>query len=56
MNIDGIGEEVAEQLYSAGLVRTIADIYDLTAERLMTLDRFKEKSAARIMKGIEDSL
>ena len=55
MNIDGIGEEVAEQLYSAGLVRTIADIYDLTAERLMTLDRFKEKSAARIMKGIEDS-
>lgn len=55
MNIDGIGEEVAEQLYSAGLVKNIADLYDLTEEKLITLDRFKERSARRIINGIEES-
>lgn len=56
MNIDGIGEELAEQLYATGLVKNIADIYDLTIDRLLTLDRFKIRSAQRIMKGIKDSL
>lgn len=55
MNIDGIGEEVAEQLYSTGLVRNIADLYDLTEEKLITLERFKERSAQRIINGIEES-
>lgn len=56
MNIDGIGEELAEQLFSTGLVRNIADIYDLTVEKLLTLDRFQIRSAQRIMRGIHDSL
>ena len=56
MNIDGIGEELAEQLFTTGLVKNIADIYDLTIERLLTLDRFGLKSAQRIMNGIHDSL
>lgn len=55
MNIDGIGEEVAEQLFAAGLVKNIADLYDLTEEKLITLDRFKERSARRIINGIEES-
>lgn len=55
MNIDGIGEEVAEQLFNAGLVTNIADLYDLTANSLIALDRFQEKSAQRILKGIDDS-
>ncbi len=55
MNIDGIGEETAEQLYNAGLVENIGQIYDLTEEKLAGLDRFGEKAAQRIMKGIEDS-
>lgn len=55
MDIDGIGEETAELLFSCGMVREIADLYDLTAERLSTLDRIGEKSAARIMKGLADS-
>ena len=55
MNIDGIGEEVTEQLYAAGLVKNIADLYELTEEKLITLERFKERSAQRIIKGIEDS-
>lgn len=56
MNIDGIGEEVAEQLFTSGLVKNIADLYELTVERLLTLDRFGLKSAQRILKGIRDSL
>ena len=56
MNIDGIGEELAEQLFTTGLVKNIADIYDLTIERLLTLERFGLKSAQRIINGIHDSL
>lgn len=55
MDIDGIGEETAELLFAHGLVKTTADLYDLTTEQLSMLDRFGEKSAERIMKGLEDS-
>lgn len=55
MNIDGIGEETAEMLYDTGLVKSIADIYSLTADKLSVLDRMGEKSANRIIQGIEDS-
>ncbi|MBR6489161.1 MAG: NAD-dependent DNA ligase LigA [Muribaculaceae bacterium] len=55
MNIDGIGEEVAVQLHESGLVNNIADLYDLTVDRLVQLDRFQLKSAQRIMRGIEQS-
>lgn len=55
MNIDGIGEETAELLFSAGLVENIADLYNLKEEQLMALDRMGEKSAKRILKGLEDS-
>lgn len=55
MDIDGIGEETSEVLFATGLVRDIADIYDLTRDKLMGLERFGEKSADRIMDGIEAS-
>ena len=55
MNIDGIGEEVAVQLHDSGLVNNIADLYDLTVDKLVSLDRFQLKSAQRIMRGIEQS-
>lgn len=55
MNIDGIGEETAELLYATGLVEKIGQIYDLTEEKLAGLDRVGEKTAKRIMTGIEDS-
>lgn len=55
MDIDGIGEETAELLYAAGLVRNIGDIYSLSKEKLSNLERLGEKSAERILKGIEDS-
>lgn len=55
MNIDGIGEETAELLFDCGLVERIADLYDLSQEKLEALERIGEKTAAKIIKGIEDS-
>lgn len=55
MDIDGIGEETAELLFACGMVENIGDLYDLTVEKLSTLDRIGEKSASRIMKGLEES-
>ncbi len=56
MDIDGIGEETAQQLMVSGLVSNIADLYDLTEAKLMELDRFALKSAERIMAGLRRSL
>lgn len=55
MDIDGIGAETAEQLYDAALVNSIGDIYSLTEDELMGLDRMGKKGARRIMNGIEAS-
>lgn len=55
MNIDGIGGETAEVLFASGLVSNIADLYDLTKEQLMKLDRFADRSAERIIQGVEES-
>ncbi|MCM1111210.1 MAG: NAD-dependent DNA ligase LigA [Clostridium sp.] len=55
MDIDGIGEETTQVLYDRGLVRDIADLYDLTREQLVVLDRFADRSAERILEGIEAS-
>ena len=55
MNIDGIGEEVALMLHRSGLVNDVADLYELTFDQLVSLDRFQERSAQRILKGIDDS-
>ncbi|MCH5246765.1 MAG: NAD-dependent DNA ligase LigA [Muribaculaceae bacterium] len=56
MNIDGIGEELATQLMESGLVTTIADIYDLTLEKLLTLEGIANKGAEKILEGIRSSL
>ncbi|MDA9809970.1 helix-hairpin-helix domain-containing protein, partial [Flavobacteriales bacterium] len=56
MDIDGIGEETVEQLYNAGLVQNIADLYKLTKEDLLPLERMAEKSADNILVGIENSI
>lgn len=55
MNIDGIGEETAELLFDCGLVERIADLYDLRQKDLENLDRIGEKTAKRIIEGIETS-
>jgi DNA ligase (NAD+) len=55
MDIDSIGAETIAQLYDAGLVKNIADIYGLKKEELLKLDRMAEKSANNLIAGIEAS-
>lgn len=55
MNIDGLGSETVDLLYQNGLVRQVADLYQLKKEQLTPLERMGEKSAERILKSLEDS-
>lgn len=55
MNIDGIGEETAKLLFDAGLIRDVADIYDLKESDLSGLEGFGRRSAERILEGVEAS-
>lgn len=56
MNIDGLGDELVDMLFSASLVRDPADLYDLTVDSLLPLDRMGIASATRIIDGIRRSL
>jgi DNA ligase (NAD+) len=55
MNIEGLGEAVVQQLLDRGLVRGVADLYTLTEEQLLGLDRFAEKSAQALLAEIAGS-
>jgi DNA ligase (NAD+) len=55
MNIDGMGESLVNQLIERGLVKNVADIYDLSKKDLLGLDRFADKSAQNILDEIGDS-
>ena len=55
MDIDGLGPALLEKLHDTGLVKSIADIYSLTAEQLAGLERMGEKSAAKLISSIEKS-
>jgi DNA ligase (NAD+) len=55
MNIDGMGEALVNQLTDRGLVKNVADIYKLTKDDLLSLERMGEKSAQNVLDEIEDS-
>ncbi len=55
MDIEGLGEALAEQLVGAGLVDDVADVYSLRKEQLLDLERMAEKSAQNLLDGIEQS-
>jgi DNA ligase (NAD+) len=55
MNIEGMGESLVNQLSSQGLVKDLADIYELNKEKLLSLERIGEKSAANLLREIEQS-
>jgi len=55
MNIDGMGDALVTQLTERGLVKNVADIYKLTKENLLSLERMGEKSAQNILDEIEGS-
>jgi DNA ligase (NAD+) len=55
MDIDGIGSETVDQLVEAGLIHNYADLYDLTVEQVVPLERMAQKSAENMVQGIEAS-
>ena len=55
MNIDGMGDALVTQLTDRGLVKNVADIYQLTKSDLLSLDRMGEKSAQNVLDEIEAS-
>lgn len=55
MNIDGLGEKVIEQLFQEELVNSIDDLYRLTREQLLPLERMGEKSVSNLLNAIEAS-
>ncbi|MGC2248493.1 MAG: NAD-dependent DNA ligase LigA [Terriglobales bacterium] len=55
MDIDGLGESLVNQLTTSGLVKNVADLYRLTKDDLLKLERMGEKSADNVLKEIADS-
>lgn len=55
MDIEGLGGETVALLYSNGLVRNYADLYELTVEQILPLERMAQKSAENLVKGVENS-
>lgn len=55
MDIEGLGESMVGQLVDAGLVQDLTQIYDLTREQLLELERMGEKSATNLLAGIAAS-
>ncbi|QUF66154.1 NAD-dependent DNA ligase LigA [Bacillus atrophaeus] len=55
MNIDGLGERVITQLFQEKLVRNVADLYKLTKERVIQLERMGEKSTDNLISSIQKS-
>lgn len=55
MDIEGLGESMVDQLVSAGLIQTYADIYDLKYDQLIHLDRMADKSVNNLLEAIEKS-
>jgi DNA ligase (NAD+) len=55
MDIDGVGEKLCQALFEAGLIKDSGDLYYLTREQLLGLERMADKSASRVLKSIEAS-
>ncbi len=55
MNIEGMGESLVNQICDKGLVKDVADIFHLTKEKLLTLERIGDKSAENLLREIEQS-
>jgi DNA ligase (NAD+) len=55
MDMDGVGDKLCQALFEAGLVKDAADLYYLTKEQLLSLERMAEKSASNVLKSIQGS-
>ncbi|MFB0556321.1 MAG: NAD-dependent DNA ligase LigA, partial [Dehalococcoidia bacterium] len=55
MDIDGVGEKLCQALFEAGLIKDVADLYYLTKEQLLGLERMADKSVSNVLNSIEGS-
>ena len=55
MDIEGVGEKMSQALFNAGLIKDVGDLYYLTRDQLLSLERMADKSAANILNSIERS-
>ncbi|WP_224490763.1 NAD-dependent DNA ligase LigA [Robertkochia flava] len=55
MDIEGLGSETVELLFKEGLIENYADLYELTREQVLPLERMAEKSAENLVRGVENS-
>jgi len=55
MDIDGVGEKLCQALFEAGLIKDAADLYRLTKEQLLSLERMADKSVSNVLNSIEKS-
>jgi DNA ligase (NAD+) len=55
MDIDGVGDKLCQALFEAGLIKDAADLYYLTREQLLTLERMADKSASNVLNSIAES-
>jgi len=55
LNIDGLGTKIVEALFTSGLVKSVIDLFDLTLEKLLTLDGFKAKKAQNILDSLQNA-
>jgi DNA ligase (NAD+) len=55
MDVDGVGEALIEQLINAGMIKNVADLYRLTKEQLLTLERMGDKSADNVLAALQSS-
>jgi DNA ligase (NAD+) len=55
MDIDGLGPKIIQQLWNKKLIHDVADLYSLTRDQLLTLDKFGDKSATNLLTSIDNS-
>ena len=55
LNIDGLGIKIVEALFSSGLVKSVVDLFDLTLEKLLELEGFKEKKSQNLLDSIQNA-
>lgn len=55
LNIDGLGNKIVEALFTSGLVKSVVDLFDLTLEKLLELEGFKEKKSQNLLNALQNA-
>ena len=55
LNIDGLGSKIVEALFTSGIVRNVVDLFDLTLDKLLKLEGFKEKKSQNLLNSLENA-